>query len=628
MAVHGELRTGTPGATSASAAASPRVASGGPRRGSPGNLNQLFFTAVERYNRPDALQVRVNGRFEPISHGMVADRVRRAALGLRALGIASGDRVGILSENRPEWAIADFACLSAGMTDVPVYPTLPADQITHILNDSGAVALFVSDAGQAAKIAAIRPQLPALRHVIGFGTTRCDGCDLTLDEVEARGAVEDTPERAARHREEALAVRPDDLATIIYTSGTTGAPKGVMLTHDNIFSNVQAAMAAIPFEGGDSALSFLPLSHILERMAGHYLMFAMGASIAYAESIDTVPTNLQEVRPTLVISVPRLYEKMYARVLENALAGGAVKKRIFYWARRVAEQWADEKLAGREPRGWLAYKYGIAQKLVFSKLKARTGGRLRYFVSGGAPLAPDINKFFYAAGLTILEGYGLTETSPVIAVNTPVAFRLGTVGRPIAGVDVTIAPDGEILTRGPHVMKGYFNRPDATAESIDAQGWFHTGDIGELRDDFVAITDRKKDIIVTAGGKNIAPQPIENRVRTNKFVVQAVMIGDKRKFPCMLVVPNWDQLEKWAKEKNIAWTDRGELLATSTVRAKMEKEVFGCFTGLASFETPKKIALLEHDFSIERGELTPSLKVKRRVIDRQYKSAIDGMYEE
>jgi long-chain acyl-CoA synthetase len=625
MTVHGELTTGTPNATRPAAA--PRIASGGPRPGSPGNLNQLFFTAVERYDRPDALQVRVNGRFEPISHRMLADRVRRTALGLRALGIAPGDRVGILSENRPEWAIADYACLTAGLTDVPVYPTLPADQITHILKDSGATAIFVSTADQAAKVAAIRAQLPALRHVIGFGATRCDGCDLTLDEIEARGAVEDTPERAARYRQDAIAVGPDQLATIIYTSGTTGAPKGVMLTHDNIFSNVQAAMKAIPFQGEDTALSFLPLSHILERMAGHYLMFAMGASIAYAESIDTVPANLQEVRPTLVISVPRLYEKMYARVLENALAGGAVKKRIFFWARRVAEQWADEKLAGREPRGWLAYKYGVAQKLVFSKLKERTGGRLRYFVSGGAPLAPDINKFFYAAGLTILEGYGLTETSPVIAVNTPDAFRLGTVGRPIAGVEVMIAPDGEILTRGPHVMKGYFNRPDATAEAIDADGWMHTGDMGELRDDFLAITDRKKDIIVTAGGKNIAPQPIENRVKTNKFVVQAVMIGDKRNFPSMLVVPNWEQLEKWAREKNVTWTGRAQLLAMPMVRAKMEKEVFSCFTGLASFETPKKIALLEEDFSIERGELTPSLKVKRRVIDKQYKAAIDGLYE-
>jgi long-chain acyl-CoA synthetase len=317
---------------------------------------------------------------------------------------------------------------------------------------------------------------------------------------------------------------------------------------------------------------------------------------------------------------------MYARVLDNALAGGAIKKRIFFWARRVADRWADVTLAGGTPRGALAVQYRLAQKLVFSKLKARTGGRLRYFVSGGAPLAPEINKFFYAAGLVILEGYGLTETSPVIAVNTPANFRIGTVGKPVPGVEVTIASDGEILTRGPHVMKGYYNKPDATAEAIDAEGWFHTGDIGELRDGFLAITDRKKDIIVTAGGKNIAPQPIENKIKTNKYVSQAVMIGDKRKFPIVLVVPNWESLEKWAKLHNILWTERAQLLAMPTIHAKMEKEVMGEITGLAHFEAPKKIGLLEHDFSVERGELTPTLKVKRRVVDKRYKALIDSLY--
>jgi long-chain acyl-CoA synthetase len=342
--------------------------------------------------------------------------------------------------------------------------------------------------------------------------------------------------------------------------------------------------------------------------------------------MDTVPVDMQIVRPTIVLSVPRLYEKMYARVLENALSGGAIKKRIFFWARGVAEKWADVKLGGGTPRGLLALKYRIAQRLVFSKLKARTGGRLRYFVSGGAPLAPDINKFFYAAGLVILEGYGLTETSPVIAVNVPSAFRIGTVGKIFPGVEVMIASDGEILARGPNIMKGYFNKPEATREAIDDEGWFHTGDIGELRDGYLAITDRKKDIIVTAGGKKIAPQPIENTLKTNKYISQAVLIGDNRKFPAVLVVPNWEQLEKWAKIKNLLWTDRSQLLAMPIVHAKIEKEVFGKLQGLAKFETPKKVALLEHDFSIERGELTPTLKVKRRVIDKSYREVIDRLY--
>ena len=601
-------------------------ARGGPRP-KPGTLNQLFFDAVSKFNRPDALQVKAGGSYRPISHQEVADRVRHAARGLSYLGVRRGDRVGILSENRTEWAIADFACLTAGMTDVPIYPTLPSDQIAYILKDSGATAIFVSNKAQAEKIREIRSQLPALKSVIGFdeipGLT-----NLSIAELEKHGAQGENKETMTTYREDAMTTKPDDIATIIYTSGTTGEPKGVMLTHDNIFSNVAASRTKIPFEGDDTALSFLPLSHIFERMGGHYLMFATGTSIAYAESIDTVPVNLGEVKPTIVLSVPRLYEKMYARILETALTGGFLKKKIFFWARGVAERWANEKLAGKEPGGMLAWQYGLAQKLVFSKLKARTGGRLRYFVSGGAPLSPEINKFFYAAGLVILEGYGLTETSPVIGVNTPQDFRIGTVGKPIDGVEVKIAADGEILTRGPHVMKGYYNKPDATREAIDPDGWFHTGDIGELRDGFLAITDRKKDIIVTAGGKNIAPQPLENKVKTNKYVAQAVMLGDKRKFPSMLIVPNFDQLEKWAMKRNIMWTDRAQLLRMPTIQAKMEKEVNKELAGAAHYEIPKKIGLLEHDFSIERGELTPTQKVKRRAIDKHYKELIDSLYQD
>jgi long-chain acyl-CoA synthetase len=601
-------------------------ARGGPRP-APGTLNQLFFEAVSKYNRPDALQFKRNGVYHPISHTEVADRVRHAARGLSSLGVRRGDRVGILSENRPEWAIADFACLTVGLTDVPIYPTLPADQIAYMLKDSGVVAVFVSSKAQAEKIREIRTQLPALKTVIGFddipGLT-----NMSMAELEIRGTQGENRESIATYREDALSVKPDDLATIIYTSGTTGEPKGVMLTHDNIFSNVEASRKAIPFEGRDIGLSFLPLSHIFERMAGHYLMFATGTSIAYAESIDTVPANLVEVRPTLVLSVPRLYEKMFARVLETALTGGFLKRKIFFWARGIAERWANEKLAGREPSGLLAQQYAIAQKLVFSKLKARTGGRLRYFVSGGAPLAPEINKFFYAAGLEILEGYGLTETSPVIAVNTPANFRIGTVGKLIDGAEVKIASDGEILTRGPNVMKGYYNKPDATREAIDPDGWFHTGDIGELNDGFLAITDRKKDIIVTAGGKKVAPQPLENKVKTNKYVAQAVMIGDKRKFPAMLIVPNFDQLERWATRNNIIWTDRAQLLRMPTIQAKIEKEVNKELEGAAHFEMPKRVGLLEHDFSIEAGELTPTQKVKRKAIDKHYKALIDSMYED
>jgi long-chain acyl-CoA synthetase len=591
----------------------------------PGTLNQLFFGSARKWNKPDAMQVRVDGRWEAISHATILERVRRIALGLKEIGVSRGDRVAILGENRPEWAMADYACLTAGFADVPIYGTLPAEQITYLLQDSGAVAIFVSNTKQAGKVASIRKQCPRLRHVIAFDENARYEADLTLRDLEARGASQDTVERAEEYEHGAMAVKPDDLATIIYTSGTTGAPKGVMLSHDNIHSNVQATRRVVPIES-DTAISFLPLSHIFERM-GDYWFFTTGTSIAYVENFDLVPQAMLEVRPSIALSVPRLYEKMYARVLENALSGGAVKKRIFFWARAVADRWADEKLAGREPGALLGVQYAIAQKLVFSKLKARTGGRMRYFVSGGAPLAPEINKFFYAAGLTILEGYGLTETSPVIGVNTPANFRIGTIGKPIDGVEVKIAPDGELLTRGPHVMKGYFNQPEATSEAIDADGWFHTGDIGVIEDEFIRITDRKKDIIVTAGGKNIAPQPIENMVKANKFVSQAVMIGDRRKFPVLLVVPNFEQLEKWAKQRNIIWTDRSQLLAMPAIHERMDEEVRSTLTGLAPFEMPKKIALLGSDFTVETGELTPTLKVKRRVIEKNYKGLIDSLYD-
>jgi long-chain acyl-CoA synthetase len=598
----------------------------------PATLNRLFYDAVERHDSHRALQAKVGGSYQSISHRTLAERVRHTGLGLRALGIPSGARVAILSENRPEWAIADYACLTAGFVDVPLYGTLPSEQILHILEDSGAVAVFVSTAEHARTIASIRPRLGALKWVIGFDAGEEDGVELTFAALEAKGAAASGGSNgsgsgaAERYRSEALETSPDQIATIIYTSGTTGAPKGAMLTHGNIASNVAAVTRAIPFRDDDVSLSFLPLSHILERMFD-YLMFAVGVSIAYVESMDTILDNMGEIRPTIVVSVPRIYEKIYARVLENALSSGGAKKQIFFWARKVGEKWADETLAGRQPGPWLAARYALARKLVFSKLEQRVGGRLRYFVSGGAPLATEINKFFYAAGLVILEGYGLTETSPVISVNTPAGFRLGTVGKPIAGVEVRIADDGEIMVRGPNVMKGYFNRPDDTREVLEPDGWFHTGDIGVLdADGFLSITDRKKDIIVTAGGKNIAPQPIENAIKTNKYVSEAVMIGDKRKYPIVLVVPNFENLEKWARYKNISFTDRANLVSLPLVKSKMEREVIGALHDLARFETPKKVGLLPHEFSIERGELTPTLKVKRRAIDRGYRDVIDGLY--
>jgi long-chain acyl-CoA synthetase len=594
----------------------------------PGTLTKLFFDAVAAHgHKPAALRHKAAGAWHDLTHAELLKRVTHFALALKRLGVQRGDRVAILSENRPEWAVTDFACLCIGDTDVPIYPTLPAGQIKYILNDAGAVAICVSSASQLAKVLEIRAELPGLKHVIAFDADATGANVIALKDHYASGAAAEAAGEGKSFREHALEVRPDDLATIIYTSGTTGDPKGVMLTHNNIYSNVADAMPMLEIGPADSTLSFLPLSHIFERMAGHYATFGAGATINYAESIDTLIVNLGEVKPTIVMSVPRVYEKVYARALENALAS-PVKKRIFFWAKRIGERCVDEIGAGRRPSGFLALRYAIASRLVFSKLRARVGGRLKYFISGGAPLPADIARFFFAAGLPIYEGYGLTETSPVISVNNPSRWRIGTVGPIIPNVEVRIAEDGEILVRGPNVMKGYYNKPDATREALDPDGSFHTGDIGVVEDGFLKITDRKKDLIVTAGGKKVAPQPIEGMVKKNKYVANAVMLGDKRKFPLMLVVPQYEHLEPWAKRRNLALKDHRELLRLPEVKAKMEREVMSPLGDLAKYEMPKKILLLEHDFTIESGDLTPTLKVKRRVVEKKYQREIDALYEE
>ncbi len=594
----------------------------------PRTLNQLFFDAVERFStKRAALRYKAEGAWWDITHQELARRVYHAAIGLYEFGIRPGDRVAIYSENRPEWAIADYACLAARCTDVAIYPTLPAHQVEYLLRDSGATAIFVGDREQYQQVQSIRASLPQLTTVFMFGPAQEGDDVIPFHQLLRHGGAAES--KYPTYRQDALSVSPDDLATLIYTSGTTGEPKGVMLTHGNFCANITAALQVLRIVPSDSCLSFLPLSHSFERMAGHYTMLHGGATISYAESWEKVADNLREVRPTVVLSVPRLYEKVYARVTEMAMAGGAVSRRVFFWARRTGNAYADLKLAGQPIPFGLDLRHTLADRLVFAKLRERTGGRIRFFVSGGAPLSPEIAKFFYAAGLPVLEGYGLTETSPVVAVNGLKALKIGTVGRPLPGVEVRIAEDGEILVRGPSVMRGYYHKPQATAEAIDAEGWFHTGDIGELdADGFLRITDRKKDLIVTAGGKKIAPQPIENLVRNNPFIKNAVLIGDKRKFSVLLVVPDVDALGKWASERGLPTAEVDQFLQQPDVTAKIEREAMVNLRDLAGFEMPKKVLVIPEDFTVENGQLTPTLKVKRAVVEKKYQELIDAAYEE
>ncbi|MBW3660385.1 MAG: long-chain fatty acid--CoA ligase [Gemmatimonadetes bacterium] len=603
----------------------------------PRTLPELFFQAVERHDHREFMRYKTAGEYVSIPAREFREEVELGAFGLVSWGVEPGNRVALLSENRPGWAFADLSTLCAGGWTVPIYPSLPAEEVGYILKDSGSKACFVSNREQLDKVVEVRDDLPDLRCVITLDPIDREGDDhcCTARELIERGKAE--RQASPGTLEERLAdIDPEDVASILYTSGTTGKPKGVVLTHRNFVSNVIDSLKALAITAEDTHLSFLPLSHSFERTAGYYIMIHAGVSIAYAESVDTVADDMRDVRPTVMTSVPRLYEKMYAAVLRKASEEGWLRKRIAFWARKVGIEYAERKVGGRSISTILKVKYRLADRLVFSKLRERTGGRLRFFVSGGAPLTPVIAKFFYAAGLPILEGYGLTETSPVISVNTFEAMKFGTVGRPIPNVQVKIEPDperpegdGEILVKGPNVMQGYYNMPEKTAEVMTEDGWFRTGDIGLLDEEgYLAITDRKKDLVKTSGGKYIAPQPIENEFKMSKYVSQAVVVGNKRKYASVLLVPNFENLEEWAESKGVAHAEVEELIEAEPVDRLYEGVLEEVNAGRPGYETIKKFRLLAEDFTIEKGELTPTLKVKRGVIEDRYAELIDTMYEE
>lgn len=590
------------------------------------NLGEMFFSNAERLKDRTAYLYKDAGSYKSISFKEAADWVKKIAGGLISLGIERGDKIALLSENRFEWAFIDYAILSIGAVNIPIYPSLLPNQIEYLLKDSEAKVLIVSKNDQFEKVKNIYNSGMQLKSIIVIDKDFEDKLCISLTQFlqDGQKEFEKIPEYLS---EQIKITQPDDLATIIYTSGTTGEPKGAMLTHGNFLSNVEGALEYLHIGEEDVFLSFLPLCHVFERMAGHFLAAYSAATIAYAESIDTVSDNMAEVRPTVMTSVPRLYEKIYARVLENVESGSAVKRKIFYWALAVGREYINNIMNKKSISKTLQMRRNLAYKLVFHKLAERVGGRLRFFVSGGAPLAKEIGEFFGAAGLMIYEGYGLTETSPVIAVNKEDQFRFGTVGPPLKNIEVKIAEDGEILTRGPHIMKGYYNKENETREVIDGQKWFHTGDIGFIDDQgFLVITDRKKNIIVTSGGKNITPQPIENQLITCKYIEQVMVIGDRRKYCTAVVVPAFEVLEKWAASNNVSYNSRKELSQLPEVRELVRLEIDGVNENLASFETIKDFILTEDVFSIETGELTPSLKIKRKVVLDKYKDQIETMY--
>ncbi len=592
-------------------------------------IHLMFFARAAKYSTKCVLKVKREGRYRDISWWELESKVKEFGYGLISLGLEAAAKVGLLSENRPEWAYADLAILSIGYVDVPIYTTDVPPQIQYILSNSESKMAIVSNEEQLQKILAIKSNLPQLKKVIVFDPPKeiKDSDVISFESVVQLGK-----ENAAKVREEfeirSHAVKKDDLASIIYTSGTTGPPKGVCLTHDNFLSNCRSSADLLPLGENDLNLSFLPLSHVFERMAGYYFPLFLGGSIAYAENMDSVPQNLREVRPTVVCAVPRFYEKMESNIMNAIAQSPPAKQKIFNWALKVAKVRTDAKLNKIWPSPFICAQYLIAKKFVFSKLRQAVGGRLKFFISGGAPLSKELAEFFYALGILILEGYGLTESSPVISCNNVNAFEFGSVGKPINDVEVKIAPDGEILARGPNVMKGYYKNEQATKETIDSDSWLHTGDIGFIDEEgYLHITDRKKDIIITAGGKNIAPQNIEILIKSDSYIQEVVLYGDKRPYITALVVPNFDALKGLALRQGIPYITVDELVRHPKVYEFYAKRVEEKQKDLARYEKIKKFVLLDRNLTIESGEITPTLKVKRKAVSEKYKEIFDKMYE-
>ncbi|MEN8194030.1 MAG: long-chain fatty acid--CoA ligase [Bacteroidota bacterium] len=571
---------------------------------------------------------KIEGEYTDISYEQLKEETESFAMGLASLGVKRGDKVAIIGENRPQWVYSDMAILGLGAIDVPLYPISTSDTIEFILNNSEAVGIIVSNNFHLNKVLKVKDKCKHLRFIIVMNEMDLSESGTYLFKQVQEMGKEFAKENSDHFKNSIALAHEDDLCTFIYTSGTTGEPKGVMLTHKNIISNVNAVHEIIEIGSTDVFLSFLPLCHIFERMAGYYTALSGGAQIAYAESIEKVASNLVEIKPTLMTAVPRLFERMYAKIIKGVDASPEKKQKIFNWAVDVGTKYQSaNKTEAGAPMG-LKLKHKLADKLVFSKVREKTGGNLRFFISGGAALARELGEFFEAVGVLILEGYGLTESSPVIAVNRPYNYKFGTVGQTMPGVEVKIASDGEILAYGPNIMKGYYKN-DAETDATIKDGWLHTGDIGVFdAEGFLMITDRKKSLFKTTTGKYIAPTPIENLFLASKYIDQFIIIGDRRMFITALIVPDFEALKEYADAHRIHYNDAMELTQMKQIYELLEKDLGQFQKRLASYERVRKFTILEKPFTIENGEMTPSLKLKRKVIEERYTHLIEDMYNE
>ncbi len=586
----------------------------------------ILLETIGKHPGKAAFLYKKNGEYVPISYREFGEQTECLTHGLAALGLNPGDRISILSYNRPEWPMTDFAVFAMRGIVVPVYHTLPANQIAYILKDAGVRAIFVEDRLQFDKIKEIWDQCPDLQYVIAFSEVKPDGDKIISFADLLKKGEAGRKSRPDFFRQSVDSIRPRDICSLVYTSGTTGHPKGVMLHHQGFVVDIVNSEAVLDLQPEDVFLSFLPLSHLYERLGGHWCALYKGCTIGYATDISTVVDDLQKVRPTVMVSVPRLYEKISSGVVEQVEAGPAIKQKMFYWALKTGRKYHEKRLENRLTP-LLRLKYKTADRVVFSKIKQKLGGRFRFPISGGAPLSTETLKFFEAIGLRIVEGYGMTETHLIITLTPPGKTRYGSCGKPIGEVEVKTGEDGEILVRGVTVMDGYFEKPELTAEVIDEEGWLHTGDVGYLDEDhYLYITDRKKNILVTAGGKNVAPAPIEHALKRSRYIDEVCLVGDQRKFISAIVVPNYENLKKWSAENNAGIDDPHKLVKDDAVIEMMMEEVESMQSDFARYEKVKKIALLPEPLTVENGELTPSLKVKRRVVEERYRDRIAALY--